>query len=109
MNPPIDVGWNGNDGKRAEALVHTAHPTGEMDKMPDEKLTVAVSADRTVTALMTRPEGESSGWLFMYAPGAGSNVHDPFGAHASHRLAAEGFSSVRFQFPYMEDGRRRPS
>ena len=76
--------------------------------MPDEELTVAVSADRTVTALMTQPEGESSGWLFVYAPGAGSNVHDPFGAHACHRLAAEGFSSVRFQFPYMEDGRRRP-
>ena len=69
---------------------------------------MAVSADRTVTALMTQPEGESSGWLFVYAPGAGSNVHDPFGAHACHRLAAEGFSSVRFQFPYMEDGRRRP-
>ncbi|MCH8185946.1 MAG: dienelactone hydrolase family protein [Chloroflexi bacterium] len=76
--------------------------------MPDEKLTVAVAADRTVTALMTQPEGESSGWRFVYAPGAGSNVHDPFGVHASQRLAAEGFSSVRFQFPYMEDGRRRP-
>ncbi len=76
--------------------------------MPDEKLTVAVSADRTVTALMTQPEGESSGWLFVYAPGAGSTVHDPFGAHASRRLAAEGFSSIRFQFPYTEEGRRRP-
>ena len=76
--------------------------------MPDQKLTVAVSADRTVTALTTQPEGESARWLFVYAPGAGSNVHDPFGAHACHRLAAEGFSSVRFQFPYTEDGRRRP-
>lgn len=46
--------------------------------------------------------------MFIYTPGAGSNVHDAFGSHTCRTLATGGISSVRFQFPYMESGRRRP-
>ena len=46
--------------------------------------------------------------MFIYAPGAGSNIRDVFGSHLSSTLAAKGISSVRFQFPYMEARRRRP-
>lgn len=75
--------------------------------MPEEQK-IRVSDEQTVTAIRTAPVGESRGWLFVYAPGAGSNVHDPFGRYAAGRLADVGIASVRFQFPYTEAKRRRP-
>jgi predicted alpha/beta-hydrolase family hydrolase len=48
------------------------------------------------------------GWTVIYSPGAGSNIHDPFGKYLSERLAAEKIACVRFQFPYMEARKGRP-
>ena len=61
-----------------------------------------------VSAIRTPASGEASGWVFVYAPGAGSNLNKPFGAYAARELAAHGVASVRFQFRYMEAGKRRP-
>jgi predicted alpha/beta-hydrolase family hydrolase len=47
-------------------------------------------------------------WTLVYAPGAGSNLNDPFGAHAARALEAEGIACVRFQFPYSEAKRSIP-
>ncbi len=49
-----------------------------------------------------------SAWTFVYAPGAGSNLRDPFGQRLAERLPEAGISLVRFQFPYQEAGSRRP-
>jgi predicted alpha/beta-hydrolase family hydrolase len=76
--------------------------------MPEETTKIPVPDRGEVTAVRTAPETSPNGWLFIYAPGAGSNVHDPFSARACHSLAARGFDAVRFQFPYMEAGKRRP-
>ena len=46
--------------------------------------------------------------MLVYAPGAGSNLNDPFGRYLAQHLAGAGISTVRFQFPYMEDRKRRP-
>jgi len=70
-------------------------------------LTITLTGDRTLTALRTEPVGDA-GWTFVYAPGAGSNIHDPFGAYAARELAALGVAVVRFQFPYQEAGKRAP-
>lgn len=61
----------------------------------------------SVTVLRTPAEGAAR-WTFVYAPGAGSNVRDPFGAYAARELARHGVTTLRFQFPYMETGRRGP-
>jgi predicted alpha/beta-hydrolase family hydrolase len=61
----------------------------------------------SVTAIRHDPEGDA-GWTFIYAPGAGANVHDPFGVYACRELAARGVAAVRFQFPYQEAGKRSP-
>jgi predicted alpha/beta-hydrolase family hydrolase len=53
------------------------------------------------------PEG-GAGWTFVYAPGAGANIDDPFGAYAGKELAQHGVSCVRFQFPYQEAGKKSP-
>jgi uncharacterized protein len=62
---------------------------------------------RSVTALWTPADG-SSRWTFVYAPGAGSNVHDPFAAFAARELAPHGIATLRFQFPYSEAGKKAP-
>ncbi|HEX9641969.1 MAG TPA: alpha/beta family hydrolase [Candidatus Krumholzibacteria bacterium] len=76
--------------------------------MAEQQLEIEVPGSHAITAIRTAPEGRSAGWTLIYAPGAGSNVHDPFGAYACRALAARGFESVRFQFPYMETKRRSP-
>lgn len=67
--------------------------------------------DRTLSAKVSQPDAQgffAQKLMVVYAPGAGSNIDDPFGAFLSDRLADEGISTVRFQFPYMESGGRRP-
>jgi len=76
--------------------------------MMEESLSIEVSGGQTVTAVLTLPDGPLGEFMFIYAPGAGSNVNDGFGSHLSHTLDGKGISSVRFQFPYMEAHRRRP-
>ena len=61
-----------------------------------------------VTVIDTALQGLIAKWQFIYAPGAGSNVQDPFGVYACQALAAQGIPSARFQFPYQEAGSRRP-
>ncbi len=76
--------------------------------MAEETVRIGVGEGVAVTALRLAPEGAAAGWRFLYAPGAGSNLHDPFGAYCCQRLASEGVASVRFQFPYQEAGKRGP-
>jgi hypothetical protein len=73
-----------------------------------QEFTIPVSEGQTVTAIKVSPEGDARDWFFIYAPGAGSNVHDPFGRYAAGRLADVGVASIRFQFVYTEAGKKRP-
>ena len=75
--------------------------------MIEEDLRLTVN-DRNLAAIKSLPDGQESGRVLVYAPGAGSNLHDPFGKYLAQHLAGVGISTVRFQFPYMEDGKRRP-
>lgn len=68
---------------------------------------ITVRAGVSITAIRIAANGDA-GWTFVYAPGAGSNVNDPFGKHLCDALAARGVATVRFQFPYQEAGRSGP-
>jgi uncharacterized protein len=46
--------------------------------------------------------------LYVLAHGAGAGMRHPFMATISGRLAARGVGTLRYQFPYMEQGGRRP-
>ena len=76
--------------------------------MEELDIQIRVRSEISVSAVRTIPGTEPAHCLFIYAPGAGSNINDPFGAYLSQRLVQAGFASVRFQFPYMEAGKRRP-
>ncbi|MBI5287963.1 MAG: dienelactone hydrolase family protein [Chloroflexi bacterium] len=75
--------------------------------MADKKLRITVAEHGAITAMRSTPSRPGP-WIFVYAPGAGSNIHDPFGAHAARALATRGITTVRFQFPYMEAGKKGP-
>ena len=76
--------------------------------MNDKRFLVKNEDGLAVTAIQTPSDSAAANGVFVYAPGAGSNIDDPFGYYLSHRLAGSGFATIRFQFPYMEAGRRRP-
>lgn len=63
---------------------------------------------QTITAEHHPATGSATGWSYVYAPGAGSNINDPFGRYLCDRLAAAGTDAYRFQFLYMETGRKSP-
>jgi uncharacterized protein len=54
-------------------------------------------------------ECPSDAWLlYVLAHGAGAGMRHAFLESASAALAARGVATLRYQFPYMEAGRRRP-
>jgi uncharacterized protein len=70
------------------------------------KLRFEASPGRQVTALLLRPAGAQ--WLYVFAHGAGAGMQHRFMEAASALLAGHGIATLRYQFPYMEAGSRRP-
>jgi uncharacterized protein len=60
----------------------------------------------SVAGLLTRPQHARV--LYLLAHGAGAGMRHPFMTGLVDALAAQGIASLRYQFPYMEAGRRRP-
>jgi predicted alpha/beta-hydrolase family hydrolase len=60
----------------------------------------AVSAEIT--------EADAVSTLYVLAHGAGAGMHHSFMATLAHELALSGISTFRFNFPFIEQGKRRP-
>ena len=75
--------------------------------MMSSSLKIDVDGAGSVSLLRSVPAGPARA-RFVYAPGAGSNLHDPFGSYCAERLSQDGIECWRFQFPYMEAQRRAP-
>jgi predicted alpha/beta-hydrolase family hydrolase len=65
-----------------------------------------VEAGVEVSTLLVRPPRFHS--LYVLAHGAGAGMRHPFMTAIAERLAARGIATLRFQFPYTEQGARRP-
>lgn len=76
--------------------------------MAEETFQLALAGEPRITVVRRAAEGPPAGWSFIYAPGAGSSVRDSFGVYLSEQLSAKGVDAYRFQFPYMEAGRKAP-
>jgi len=77
--------------------------------MPDSKplpVTIDVDAQTRVSALLLLPPRASA--CFVFAHGAGAGMAHPFMAATAAGLAERGIASLRYQFPYMENGGKRP-
>jgi predicted alpha/beta-hydrolase family hydrolase len=69
-------------------------------------LSLAVPGAGSVSALMLRPEDAWAGYVFAH--GAGAGMTHPFMTSVAEALAARGVATLRFQFPAMERGAKRP-
>ena len=60
-----------------------------------------------VSGLLLRPHSASA--LLVYAHGAGAGMRHSFMEGSCERLAARGIATLRYQFPYAEQGRKAPN
>ena len=56
--------------------------------------------------ILERPAGAR--WLFVLAHGAGAGMNHPFMADVARALAARGVATLRWDFPFMAAGKKRP-
>jgi len=59
-----------------------------------------------LSTILSGPEEPDA--LFVFAHGAGAGMRHRFMEDAAAALAARGIASLRYQFPYMESGKRSP-
>ena len=76
--------------------------------MSGARFSIAVPDRGSVSAIRSDASQSGSDRLVLYAPGAGANLDDPFGRHLAESLPSKGIGVIRFQFPYMEAGKRAP-
>jgi uncharacterized protein len=69
-------------------------------------LSIAVPKEAAVSAVITLPRAASC--CLVFAHGAGAGMNHPFITDVCDGLAARGTATLRYQFPYMEKGSRRP-
>lgn len=62
--------------------------------------------DESVSALLIRPEDAKA--LYVFAHGAGAGMTHKSMASNAEGLAERGIATLRYQFPYMEKGSKRP-
>ena len=71
-----------------------------------QALQLPIGDGTAVSALLDAPAQPSA--CYVFAHGAGAGMQHAFMAALAVRLAARGIAVLRFQFPFMEQGSRRP-
>ena len=69
-------------------------------------VTIAVDETRRVSGLLQVPRKARA--CYVLAHGAGAGMTHPFMAAIADGLAERGVATLRYQFPYMEQGGKRP-
>ena len=69
-------------------------------------IAIAVGAHHTVSGLLERPASARA--VLVLAHGAGAGMQHPAMQSVAVGLAQRGIATLRYQFPYMERGSRRP-
>lgn len=74
--------------------------------MDSQSLTLSLPAGGSVPALLDLPPQPKA--CYVFAHGAGAGMEHAFMAALASALAARGIAVLRFQFPFMAQGSRRP-
>ncbi len=77
-----------------------------MNASSPQELTIAIGGSGSVSALLVHPE-EARACLVL-AHGAGAGMTHSFMSAVAEGLAGRGVATLRYQFPYMEKGSKRP-
>ncbi len=67
---------------------------------------ITIEGGVAVSGLLQTPPGARA--CLVLAHGAGAGMQHPFMAAVAAGLAERGMASLRYQFPYMERGSKRP-
>jgi len=71
-----------------------------------QKLAIDTDKAGSVSALLSRPTKPRA--CFVFAHGAGAGMAHPFMEAVASGLCERGVATLRYQFPYMEKGSKRP-
>src|SRR5882762_9980758 len=71
-----------------------------------QPVTITVNDAQRVSGLLQAPTGARA--CYVLAHGAGAGMTHPFMTAIANGLAERGIASLRYQFPYMEQGSKRP-
>jgi uncharacterized protein len=71
-----------------------------------QPITIAVDDTKHVSGLLQVPREARA--CYVLAHGAGAGMTHPFMAAVAQGLAERGIATLRYQFPYMEQGSKRP-
>jgi predicted alpha/beta-hydrolase family hydrolase len=71
-----------------------------------QPVTISVDDEHSVSALLLAPPRARA--CYVLAHGAGAGMRHPFMASVAEGLAERGVATLRYQFPYMERGSKRP-
>jgi uncharacterized protein len=77
-----------------------------MKTVDTQKLTIEIANAAPVSALLLRPPQARS--CFVFAHGAGAGMAHPSMETIATGLGERGVATLRYQFPYMEAGSKRP-
>src|SRR5205823_3322342 len=77
-----------------------------MSPAASQLVTIIVNDAQRVSGLLQAPPAARA--CCVLAHGAGAGMAHPFMAAAANGLAARGIATLRYQFPYMEQGSKRP-
>ena len=69
-------------------------------------LSIIINDEHQVSGLLQAPQGARC--CYVLAHGAGAGMRHPFMAAIANGLAERGIATLRYQFPYMEQGSKRP-
>src|SRR6266540_5067445 len=75
-------------------------------KAGPQPVTVAVEDAQRVSGLLQTPRQART--CYVIAHGAGAGMAHPFMGAIANGLAERGIATLRYQFPYMEQGSKRP-
>src|ERR1700742_1342237 len=77
-----------------------------MNPFDAQKLVIETGSAGSVSALLIRPPPARA--CFVFAHGAGAGMSHPFMEAVAAGLGERGVATLRYQFPYMEKGSKRP-
>ena len=77
-----------------------------MTSLSQEPVTIAVNEAQRVSGLLLTPGTARA--CYVFAHGAGAGMEHPFMRAVAEGLAERGIATLRYQFPYMERGAKRP-
>jgi predicted alpha/beta-hydrolase family hydrolase len=81
-------------------------PERQVSLTPAKPITIAGENDVRVSGLLQMPADARA--CYVLAHGAGAGMTHPFLAAVAAELSARGIATLRYQFPAMERGSRRP-